>query len=129
MELSHSMDRPGTWLALFASTGTLICCALPIVLVSLGLGAAVASATFRFPFLVVLSEHSVMMFGGSLVLLALAAWIAFIRPLQCPADPALAMSCRQTRVWNQRIWWLSTGLWLLGFSARFVLPAFSQLLS
>lgn len=129
MELSHSVDRPGTWLALFASMGTLICCALPIVLVSLGLGAVVASVTFRFPFLVTLSDYSVLMFGGTFVLLALAAWIAFFRPLQCPADPVLANSCRQARSWNQRIWWLSTGLWLLGFSARFVLPAIRNLLS
>ncbi len=123
MELSHSVDRPGTWLALFAATGTLICCALPTVFVSLGLGAVVASVTYRFPFLVTLSDYPALMFGGSFVLLALAAWIAFIRPLQCPADPVLARRCRQARTWNQRIWWLSTGLWLLGFSARFILPA------
>ena len=129
MELSHSVDRPGTWLALFASMGTLICCALPIVLVSFGLGAVVASVTFRLPFLVTLSDYPVLMFGGSFVLLALAAWIAFIRPLQCPADPVLARRCRQAREWNQRIWWLSAGLWVLGFFTRFVIPAFRHLFS
>jgi hypothetical protein len=28
-----------TWLTLFASTGILVCCALPIMLVTLGMGA------------------------------------------------------------------------------------------
>ena len=99
------------------------------MLVSFGLGAVVASVTFRLPFLVTLSDYPVLMFGGSFVLLALAAWIAFIRPLQCPADPALAKRCRQAREWNQRIWWLSAGLWVLGFSTRFVMPAFRHLFS
>jgi len=126
---AFTFDRPSTWLALFASTGTLICCALPIALVSLGLGAVVASATFRFPFLVTLSEHSILMFGGSSILLVVAAWFVFFRPLQCPADPLLARQCRQARAWNQRIWWLSAVLWSLGFSARFVLPALKQVLA
>lgn len=129
MDLSHTFDRPGAWLALFASSGTLICCALPVTLVSLGLGAVVASTTFQFPFLVTLSEHSFLMFGGSFILLAFAGWFVIFRPLKCPADPVLARKCQQARKWNQRIWWLSVVLWLLGFSARFVLPALSYFMA
>jgi len=127
--MSPTFDRSSTWLALFASTGTLICCALPIALVSLGLGAVVASATFQFPFLVTLSEHSILMFSGASVLLIFAAWIVFFRPLQCPADPSLARKCQQARKWNQRIWWFSMVLWLLGFSARFILPTLKYLIA
>ncbi len=42
---SLSRQRCVTWLTLFASTGTLICCALPILFVTLGLGATVAALT------------------------------------------------------------------------------------
>ena len=45
------------WLILFASTSTLLCCALPILLVSLGLGAVVVSMASSLPFLVTLSQH------------------------------------------------------------------------
>lgn len=44
-------------LALFASLGTLICCAVPLLLVTLGFGAAVASLTSTVPWLIPLSER------------------------------------------------------------------------
>ena len=91
-------------------------------MVSLGLGAVVASTTFRFPFLVVLSEHSVLMFSGSAVLLAIAGWLVYLRPYECPANPALAEMCQKARMWNHRVWWVSIGLWLTGAFARFILP-------
>lgn len=129
MDTTRTLDRSSTWLALFASAGTLICCALPILLVSVGLGAVVAGATFRFPFLVTLSEHSTLMFGGSAALLLLAGWVVFLRPYRCPTSPALAKQCQQARIWNKRIWLLSIGVWLIGFSARVALPAIKYLLT
>jgi len=45
------------WLVLFTSSATLICCALPILLVTLGLGAVSASLFSTLPFLVVLAWH------------------------------------------------------------------------
>ena len=51
------------WLALVATTGTLICCALPILLITLGFGSVVAALTFRYPLLVTLSEYEGWMFG------------------------------------------------------------------
>ena len=56
------------WLTLFVASGTLICCALPIILVTLGLGATVAALSSNAPFLVILTLHKVWVFGGS------AAW-------------------------------------------------------
>ena len=62
--------RPGLgWLTLLASSTTLVCCALPIALVTLGFGAAVAALTSALPVLVVLSEHKAWLFGGSAVLI------------------------------------------------------------
>ena len=47
MKTDPSLLRQNTvsWLTLFAASGTLICCALPILFVTLGLGAAVAAVT------------------------------------------------------------------------------------
>src|SRR5437762_13563032 len=45
------------YLSLFSSLGTLLCCALPSLLVLFGLGATVASALAAAPWLVWLSQH------------------------------------------------------------------------
>jgi hypothetical protein len=109
-----------TWLALLTTTGTLVCCALPIILVSLGMGATVAALTSNLPFLITLSENKIWVFGISGALLALAAWLIYRANNSCPVDPKLAVQCMKTQVWNRRIYWFSVTLWLIGFFAAFV---------
>ncbi len=109
------------WLALFASTGTLICCALPILLVTLGFGSVVAALTSRYPLLVALSEYEGWMFGLSAALLILAAWSIRGRQTHCPADPILAARCQRARSINQRVLLGAVIIWSIGFSARFLL--------
>lgn len=116
------------WLALFTSTGTLICCALPILLVTLGFGAVVASLTSRFPVLVTLSEYDGWMFGISAGLLGLTAWVIWGREEQCPANPKLAARCQRARRWNQRVFWSATAIWAIGFTAAFLLLPLRNLL-
>lgn len=109
------------WLALFASTGTLICCALPILLVTLGFGSVVAALTSRYPLLVTLSEYEGWMFGLSAALLLLAAWFTWGRQALCPADPVLAAHCQRTRSISQGILFSAVIIWSIGFTARFLL--------
>src|SRR5256885_5704480 len=63
-----------SYLSLFTSFGTLLCCALPSLLVLLGLGATVASFLSAAPWLVTLSRHKTWVFtisglliGGNLL--------------------------------------------------------------
>lgn len=58
-------------LSLLTSAGTLICCALPALLVLAGLGASVASMLSAAPWLVTLSQHKAWLFAASGVLIAL----------------------------------------------------------
>src|SRR6202011_1819239 len=46
-----------SFLSLFTSLGTLLCCALPSLLVLFGLGATVATVLSEVPWLVSLSHH------------------------------------------------------------------------
>ena len=46
-----------SYLSLFTSIGTLLCCALPSLLVLFGLGATVASVLSEAPWLVSMSHH------------------------------------------------------------------------
>src|SRR5437764_12820625 len=58
------------YLSLFTSFGTLLCCALPSLLVLLGLGATVASFLSAVPWLVTLSHHKNWVFLVSGLLIA-----------------------------------------------------------
>jgi len=109
-----------SWLALFTSTGTLICCALPILLVTLGLGATVAALTSAFPFLIVLSQHKVWVFTLSGAMLGISGWPLYRTGRSCPGDPELGALCERAQVWNRRIYWSSVVIWGAGFFAAYL---------
>ncbi len=109
-----------TYLTLFASSGTLICCALPIILVSLGLGATVAALTSDFPLLVTIAEYKTWVFVGSGGLLLVSGWLMYRSRRTCPTEPELARLCQKTQTWNRRIYWTSITLWGIGFSAAYL---------
>lgn len=52
---------------LVLASGTLVCCALPILLVTLGMGASVAALVSAAPWLVTLSHYKGWMFAISAV--------------------------------------------------------------
>lgn len=109
-----------TLLTLFTSAGTLVCCALPIMLVTLGMGASVAAITSSFPFLITLSQHKIWVFIFSSLMLALSGWLLYQPGRACPADPELGKLCERTRLWNRRIYWMSVVILSLGFLAAYV---------
>ena len=109
-----------SWLSLFASGGTLICCALPVILVTLGMGATVAAITSNFPLLVTIALHKVWVFAGSAALLLVSGWLMYRPGRACPEDPGLGEQCDQTQVWNRRIYLSSVVLWVIGFFAAYL---------
>jgi len=111
---------PTTLLALFVSSGTLICCALPITLVTLGFGATVASLSSAFPFLVNLSEYKTWVFVLSALMLLIAGLALFRPGRSCPSDPALGAACARSQRWGRYIWWLSVSLFCIGFFAAYL---------
>jgi len=60
-----------SYFSLFTSLSTLLCCALPSLLVLAGLGASVGSMLSALPWLVALSKHKQWTFGisGALIVL------------------------------------------------------------
>src|SRR5882724_5615302 len=102
--------RPGVllnYLSLFTSVGTLLCCALPSLLVLLGLGATVASFLSAVPWLVTLSHRKNWVFLIAGVLISGNwAYVYLIAPrLQasspaCPADDpeACRSATRMSRI-------------------------------
>ncbi len=109
-----------SWFTLFATSGTLICCALPIILVTLGMGATVAAITSTLPFLIVLSQHKVWVFIFSGLMLAISAWFIYRPNQSCPTDPQQAHACAIAKKWNKRIYIFSIIIWSIGFFAAFL---------
>ena len=108
------------WVSLFASTSTWICCALPILMVTVGAGATLAGITKQFPLLTVLGAHKNWMFTISGILLTTAAGVTWRPGQHCPTDPVLAQQCQRVRRWNKRILWISVIVWLIGFVAAYL---------
>ena len=112
------------WLVLFTSMGTLLCCALPILLVSLGMGAVVASLASNAPILITLSQNKFWMFLISAIVLLIVAYLLYRPGRTCPTDPALAKQCNSAYKWNQRFFWVSVMIWVMGFFMAYALPHF-----
>lgn len=112
----------GVWI-LFASVPTLLCCALPVVLVSLGMGSVVVSLYGEnLPFLQWFGMNEPITFGVTAVILAIAAWFIYRPGRTCPTDPDLAQACQSANRWNHRFYWGAVTIWCIGAFFAFLLP-------
>ena len=117
-----------SYLSLFTSLGTLLCCALPSLLVLFGLGATVASVLSEAPWLVAMSHHKnwVFLVAGVLISGNFAYVYAIAPRLQArtgacdPNDPSV---CQAASRFSRIVLWCSAILYLIGcFSAYLLGP-------
>lgn len=116
-----------SYLSLFTSVSTLLCCALPSLLVLLGLGASVASMLSFLPWLVTLSHHKRGTFLISGVLIALSfVNMYYIAPRlktqQCSPDNPTA--CDDASRASKVLLCISAVTYALGFFVAYVLGPF-----
>ncbi len=118
--------RPGLWASvasLFASSGTLVCCALPALLVSLGAGAVMSSLVSAVPQLVFLSEHKEALFSFAGLMLAASAALQWRnRHAPCPVDLRLRQACLRTRRFSVQVLSISVAIYAVGGWFAFVQP-------
>ena len=108
-------------LSLFSSMGTLICCALPALLVTLGMGAALAGFVGAVPWITALSEYKAYVFAFAGVMLALSTLMQWrARNAPCPADPLKAKACMRLRKVSWAILIFSIIVYLVGFFFAFL---------
>ena len=123
-----AVQRPRLFgfLSLLTSFGTLLCCALPSLLVLFGLGATVASFLSAAPWLVTLSTHKVWVFSASGALIATNfMYVYAIAPRlrtqleSCaPDDPSV---CAGSDRVSRAVLWVSAFIYLIGFFTAFIL--------
>jgi mercuric ion transport protein len=128
--LSSALPRvhSGTlsYLSLFTSLGTLLCCALPSLLVLFGLGATVASILSAVPWMVTMSRHKhwVFIFAGGLISANFMYVYAIAPKLQMrsgacdPNDPA---GCLTASRFSRVVLWCSAMLYMVGCFTAYIL--------
>lgn len=113
-------------LSLFTSTGTLICCALPALLVTLGMGASLAGFVGVFPWITAVSEYKEVVVTMAGIMLSLSAWMQWrARHALCPADIRKAKACMRLRKISWGILIFSIAVYVTGvFFAFFAADIF-----
>ena len=112
-------------LSLFASLGTLLCCALPALLVALGLGAVVAGVVSNVPGLVWISRHKLYVFiSAGILLIAAGAMRRRGAAKTCPIDPVKARACGRLKSSSTWIYWISVALYCVSIFVAYIAPKF-----
>ncbi len=113
-EVKSPSVLPAT-LALFTSATTLICCALPAMLVMLGMGAVWSGVIGTVPGITWFGANKGLVFAVTgLVLAASGAWQRHARTLPCPADPVKARACTRLRRNSWTLWGISVAAFCVG---------------
>jgi len=113
------------YFSLFSSFSTLICCALPSVLVLLGMGTTVASVLSAAPWLVNLSRHKIWTFSIAGVLIAMSFVMTYLVAPRlregeiCAADDPT--TCGEVSKVSRFILWGSALVWSCGFFVAYLL--------
>ena len=114
-------------ISLFSSFGTLICCALPALLVSLGAGAVLAGLITNFPQLLFLSKYKIYVFSIAGLLITISGYMLWVnRNTPCPIDPLAAKLCNKLRKLSIYKYFFSliifiTGLFFAFFASNILL--------
>jgi mercuric ion transport protein len=112
------------YFSLFTSVGTLLCCALPSLLVLAGLGASVASTLSTLPWLVTFSRHKQSTFAVSGTLIALSFLNMYyiaprLRTNACTPDNPSA--CADASKFSRVLLWVSAAIYVIGFFSAYLL--------
>lgn len=122
-----SFDKITSYLSLFTSFSTLLCCALPALLVSLGLGFVVAGMAANIPFFITLSENKGILFMSAFVLLSLNGFLLWrAKNLPCPIDEQKAKACLKARRFSVFLFFLSLIIFIIGAIFAYIAPLFLE---
>lgn len=107
-------DKVVSFLALFGSTGTLLCCALPAVLAALAGGATISAYVSAFPWVIPLSRHKGWIFLIAGLLIALNG-VLTLRPqgkLACAITGG--KGCEVAGTFSKSMFWIAAVIYAVG---------------
>ena len=113
------------YFSLFSSFSTLVCCALPSVLVIFGMGTTVASLLSVTPWLVGLSRHKIWIFSLAGGLIAASFAMTYIIAPRLWIGEACATddpsTCGEVSKISRFVLWSSALVWSCGFFVAYLL--------
>lgn len=124
---SHTPTRRSavlSYFCLFSLLSTLLCCALPSLLVLFGLGASVVSMLSLFPWLVALSRHKQWTFviSGALIALSfLNTYYIARRFMAQECTPDNPSACADASKFSRILLWISAAIYLAGLFVAYAL--------
>ena len=112
-----------TFISLFGSLGTLLCCALPVTLVTLGMGATFASMTATFPQIIWLTNHKDALFVITGLLL-IVSYVLMKRSekMACPIDIDQRELCQTSKGATNKFFWLTVVIYTIGLMFSYIIP-------
>ncbi len=111
------------FLALFTSTGTLLCCALPATIAAVAGGAAVASLVSTFPWLIPLSANKGWIFLGSGLIIVFSGILVFRPKGTVACSLTGGEGCEIAGRFTKVMFWISAGIYSVGaFFAYAIVP-------
>ena len=110
------MKNALSYFTLFFSTGTLLCCTLPALLVTIGAGGVMASIYANVPGYITFVQNKNPLFVLVAVLLLINGLILWLnRNAPCPVDATKAEICMKSRKLTRIIYSISLGIYCVGF--------------
>jgi hypothetical protein len=107
-------QKVSSFLALFTSTGTLLCCALPAALAAIAGGAAVTSLVSTFPWLVPLSANKGWIFLGSGLMILLSGILVYRPKGQLACSITGGEGCEVAGRFTKVMFWTSASIYAVG---------------
>ena len=117
------MKKLFAFLTLFTSFSTLLCCAIPALLVFLGAGSLVASLFASFPFLGVLATYKAILFSITAIFLMLGFFF-LKRNESCTLDLNRRAACQESKQWSRVILKIASILFFIGFFMAYLAKYF-----
>lgn len=106
---------------LVATSGALFFCTLPILLVSLGVGATVATVATKVHLMLFLGEYKFWIFLTTGALLLLSDVLTRRKSIEYPNDPEAEKISRKLTKLNQILFWISACIWSVSFFAAYLM--------
>lgn len=117
--------KTANFFSLFASSSTLICCALPAVFVLIGAGASFASLLSVFPFLIILSKYKLAITAAAFAVIVFAGYVNYkTYYMPCPVDPEAGQACMQMRKNSRLIYYVSVAIFCFATIFTYFIPRF-----
>lgn len=118
-----NQSKIASFLALFTSTGTLLCCALPSAIAAIAGGSAVVSFVSTFPWLVSLSRHKEWIFLIAGVMILLSGVLTYRPKGKIACSVTGGEGCAVAGWFTKAMFWMSACIYAVGvFFAYALLP-------